>query len=122
MTDAPQSHDAYATLTGLIALLVDSKACAKRIDELQKLEERIAAAQARLDADRAEYDQHVAATKAELAAREAVVAGRLVRAMQLEAQHPEVSEEGTPEVFPFDPNLNPGTRSHTGLVRARHHE
>jgi hypothetical protein len=121
MTDPMQNSDAFAAVTGLIALITDAKACGKRLDELRRLSAETAEAQAKLDADRAAHEQKIAADRAELAAREAKVADRLVRAMRLEANPP--SEQ--PEYFdpvPFDPNLLPGTRGPSGLARDRGNE
>jgi hypothetical protein len=111
MSDA--SHDAYATLTGLIALLADSKATAKRIDELRKLEERTAAAQVKLDGDRAEYARTVAIEKSaadeqekRIRAREVAVAiaerGLVAREQALIAK----LNESRPPRYPYDPNLS----------------
>jgi hypothetical protein len=69
---------AYETLSGLVALLADGKATAKRIDELRKLEERTAAAQAKFDAEKAAHDRAAAAAEAEMIAREAAVRKREV--------------------------------------------
>jgi chorismate mutase len=108
--------DAFAAVTGLIALITDPKACAKRIDELRKLIEQAEKAQAQLAAERAAHEAKVAADKAELAAREAKVADRLFRAMRLEKEPPSERPEYF-DPFPFDPNLLPGTRGPTGIAR-----
>lgn len=121
MSDAPQS-DSFAAVADLLALIAQPADCAKRLAELKASLAAIAKAQAKLDTERAEFDRQVAVTKAELAEREERVAKRVLRAVQFEAQHPQVSEEETLEAFPLDPNFGPGTRSHTGLTRARHHE
>jgi hypothetical protein len=108
MTDT--SPDAYATLTGLVALLADGKATVKRIDELRKLEDRIAAAQAKLDADTAPFE----ATKAALEAREAAVRDREER---VDAAEKKWILAQPIDRFAPSPNLDPGGMSHSGLTR-----
>jgi hypothetical protein len=116
MTDPMQNSEAFAAVTGLIALVTDAKACAKRIDELRKLVEQAEKAQAKLDADREAYERKIAADKGELAAREQKTAERLYKAMRLEAEPPPARPEYF-DPFPFDPNLLPGTRGPTGIAR-----
>jgi hypothetical protein len=66
MTDAPE----FAAVAGLIALVTDAKACAKRFDELRSLSDQIAKSQAKLDSARAEHDRAAAAAQADILARE----------------------------------------------------
>jgi hypothetical protein len=56
----------FAATTALIALVIDAKACAKRLDELQRQIEAAAKAQAKLDADREQHEREVTAAKAAL--------------------------------------------------------
>jgi septal ring factor EnvC (AmiA/AmiB activator) len=116
MTDPMQNSDAFAAVTGLIALITDPKACAKRLADLQQQLAAAAKAQAKLDADREAYERKVAADKAELAAREQKIAERLYKAMRLEREPPRDPVDPD-DRFPHDPNFGPGTRSHTGLAR-----
>ena len=81
MGDPSQTSDAFAAVTGLIALVTDAKACAKRLDELQRQIEAAAKAQAKLEADREQHERSVAAAKAALDAREAALRKREVEAM-----------------------------------------
>jgi hypothetical protein len=110
MTDT--SPDSYATLTGLIALLADSKASAKRIDELRKLEERTAAAQVKLDGDRAEYARTMAIEKSAADEQEKRIRAREVSVAIAERNLAEREQslivklnESRPPHFPHDPNL-----------------
>jgi hypothetical protein len=107
MTGTP---DAYDTLTGLIALLADSKAATARIAELQKLERQIARAQAQLAIDREAHDRKAA----ELDAREAALQ---VREEAVTAAEVEYFQQQPRERFPLSGNGDRFTRSYSGLVR-----
>jgi hypothetical protein len=96
----------FAGTVALIALITDTKACAKRLDELRRLGAETPEAQSKLDADRAAHEAKVKADSAELAAREAKVAERLYRAMRLEREPP-VDPVDPDDQFPFNPNLLP---------------
>jgi peptidoglycan hydrolase CwlO-like protein len=108
MTDT--SPETFAAVADLIKLVVDAKACAKRVDELQKLVATAAAAEARLAADTATH----AATKAALEAREAAVTER---ERVVAADEAALREQREPEKYPLSANLEPGGRSHSGLTR-----
>ena len=102
------SSDGYATLRELVALLADSKATLKRIDQLQKLESEIAKAQAKLDADRATHDRAVATAEAEMIAREAAVRKREVEVSIHErdlAAREKIIADARPPRYPHDPNM-----------------
>jgi hypothetical protein len=116
MTDA--SPEAFAAVADLIAIVADPKACAKRLADLRAQIDAATAAQAKLDADRLEHDRKVAADTAALAKREAALRMHQAELMGREAAMAETARiRGLPESFPLDPNLGPGTRSHSGLVR-----
>jgi hypothetical protein len=110
MSDA-QHPDAFAAVTNLIALVSDPKACARRLDELQKLEGQIAGAQAQLAADREQHDRRAA----ELDTREASL---LTREEACAAAEAEYFSKQEPEKYPLGANGERGTRSHSGLVRS----
>ncbi len=100
------SSDGYATLRELVALLADSKATLKRIDQLQKFESEIAKEQAKLDADRATHDRAVAAAEAEMIAREAALRKREVEVSIHErdlAAREKVIADARPPRYPSDP-------------------
>jgi hypothetical protein len=117
MSDS-QNSDAFAAVTGLIALITDAKACSKRLAELQQQTDAATKAETKLAAERAAYEAKVAETSADLKAREEKTADRLIRAMRLEKEPP-VDPVDPDDRFPFNPNLLPGTRGHTGLARER---
>jgi hypothetical protein len=106
------TSETFAALADLIKLIIDAKACAKRVEELAKLSADTATAQGKLDADSVLH----AATKADLEAREAAVTER---ERILTAWEQEASDRGAREKvpFPFDPNLGPGSSSWSGLSR-----
>jgi hypothetical protein len=56
----------FATVTTLLAIVADAKACGKRLRELQKQTAAAARAEASLAPARAAHDAHVARTQAEL--------------------------------------------------------
>jgi chromosome segregation ATPase len=60
------SDDAFAAVTGLIALITDPKAAKARLEALQKAAAAIETAQARLAADREAHEREVAEAKADL--------------------------------------------------------
>jgi hypothetical protein len=106
------TSETFAALADLIKLIIDAKACAKRVEELAKLSADTATAQAKLDAAKPIHDQ----TAAALEAREAAAAERERILTEWER---EASERGARENFPypFDPNLGPGSSSWSGLSR-----
>jgi hypothetical protein len=112
MSDA-ESFDRVFTL---LAVVADARGCKARLSKLKKLEERTAAALAKLEADRAAYEAKVAETTADLKAREEKTADRLLKAMRLEKNPPSEPKEYY-DPFPFDPNFGPGTRGPSGLAR-----
>jgi prophage DNA circulation protein len=114
MTDTP-TPETFVAVADLIKLVIDAKACAKRVDELAKLSAETATAQANLDTAQAVHDQ----TAAALAAREAAVTERerILTAWEQEACDRGVREKVP---FPFDPNLGPGSSSWSGLSRAEY--
>jgi septal ring factor EnvC (AmiA/AmiB activator) len=63
----------------LLAVIADAPGCKARLAELQEQVTAAAKAQAKLEAERAEYDWHVAATKAELHEREQALRSRQVK-------------------------------------------
>jgi hypothetical protein len=101
---------AYDTLSGLVALLADTKACAKRIDDLRKLVEQAEKAQAQLAIDRETHDRKAA----ELEAREAALVTREEVCAAAEAEY---FQQQPRERYPASPNLDPGGMSHSGLTR-----
>jgi hypothetical protein len=118
MTDP--SPEAFAAVTGLIALITEAKACGKRLADLQAQMGAVTASQAKLDAARAEHDRKVAADTAELAEREAELRQREVAAMIKENELAERDRRYAAELpprYPFDPNLGPGSQSWSGLSR-----
>jgi hypothetical protein len=110
--------EAFAAVADLIRLIADPDGCAKRIRELQKHGDQLAKAQAKLETERAEHDREVAAETAGLAEREAALRMHQAELMGREAAMAETARiRGLPESFPLDPNLGPGSRSHSGLAR-----
>jgi hypothetical protein len=110
--------ETFAAVADLIRLIADPDGCAKRMTEFRKLGDQIAKSQAKLETERAEHDRKVAAETAELARREAALRMHQAELMGREAAMAETARiRGLPESFPLDPNLGPGTRSHSGLVR-----
>jgi hypothetical protein len=118
MTDA--SPDTFAAVTTLIKLVVDAKACAKRLDDLQRLADQVAKAQATLDADRGTHHRELATAEAVTNAREAKLRDREVKVAIAErdlAAREKVIADARPPRFYDDPNLGPGGRSPSGLTR-----
>jgi Skp family chaperone for outer membrane proteins len=68
--------DVFTAVTNLIALIADPKAAGKRMSELQQQVERAEAAAAKLETTRQAHDQKVAADRAALEARTAVLVKR----------------------------------------------
>jgi hypothetical protein len=64
----PPGDSDFDRLMALVAVVADAKGCAQRIKELRAAVDAANRARAALDAIRAEHDQHVARTTAELAA------------------------------------------------------
>jgi hypothetical protein len=60
------AFNAVTALIALIALITDPKACAKRLAELTKAAQEVAAGQAQLAADREAHEREVAEAKAGL--------------------------------------------------------
>ena len=106
MSDA----DAFDRVFALLAVAGDVRGCKARLARLKKLEERSAAAQAKLDADSASFE----ATKAELEAREAAVKDREER---VDAAEMALIKEQPADRYPLSANLEPGGRSYSGLSR-----
>jgi chromosome segregation ATPase len=109
MTDV--SPDAFERAFTLLAVVADARGCKARLGRLKKLEERTAAAQAKLDADSASFE----AIKAELEAREAAVKDREER---VDAAEMALLKAQPAERFPLSANLEPGGRSYSGMSRA----
>jgi hypothetical protein len=65
--------DAFVTLTTLLAIVADAKACGSRLRELQKQTAAAARAEASLAATRAAHDAYLARTQAELDKRQAKI-------------------------------------------------
>jgi chorismate mutase len=110
----------------LLSAATDAAGCKQRLAELRKELTSLDKAQAELAAAREAHAREVAEASAELDRRRTKVAEseadlRLRRAAfdQREASR-ETPTSSAPD-FPFDPNLNPGTRWR-GLTRANHHE
>jgi hypothetical protein len=106
MTAGPP--EAFDALANLIALVTDAKACAKRLSELRAQIELATGAQVKLDADRLEHAQKVAADTAELAGREAVLRKRHVAVSIREREAGEREQrfaDALPPRYPHDPNL-----------------
>jgi hypothetical protein len=119
------SDASFTAVADLIALISDPKACAKRMAELQTLGAEIAAAQAKLDAARAEHDRKITADTAELAEREAAVGQRhvVVSIAEREVAAARARDAAAmPPRYPSDPNFAPGTISHSGLARDHYRE
>jgi hypothetical protein len=106
--------DAFAALAGLIALIIDAKACATRLAELRKLVDQAEKAQAQLAADRETHAATAAAAAAALEAREAALVTREEACAAAEAEY---FQQQPRERYPASPNLEPGGRSHSGLTR-----
>jgi hypothetical protein len=106
MSDA-ESFDRVFTL---LAVVADARGCKARLSKLKRLEERTAAALAKLEADSASFD----ATKAELDAREAAVRDREDR---VDVAEKELILAQPKERFPHGANGEPGSRSHSGMSR-----
>jgi hypothetical protein len=111
--------DAFADAFALLTAAADVKGCEARITKLKKLSEQVAAEQAKLDAeartlgtDKAALDEQ---TKAVCEREVAVaIAERALRADQQALAADRRAMAPTPG---FDPNLNPGSRSWSGLTR-----
>jgi hypothetical protein len=117
--------DAFEDAFALLAAAADVKGFEARITRLKKLSEQVAAEQAQLEAARIANERAFAEATADLDRRRSKIAQdevelRLRRDAfdQREARR----ETSSADPFPFDPNFGPGTRSHTGLAREKHHE
>jgi hypothetical protein len=122
MTDT--SPEAFAAVADLIRLIADPDGCAKRIRDLQKLGDQLAKAQAKLDADRAASAAAVTvADEREKTLRDREVKVTLGERVLTTGLHELAAarRELAPR-FNFDPNLAPGTRSHSGLTRDEYRE
>jgi putative heme degradation protein len=100
--------DPFAAVAGLVALITDVKACAKRLDELRATIDAAEKAQAQLAADRAEHERRVAVDTAELAERDGAVRKRHLAATILEREVNERAQRfaaDLPPRYPHDPNL-----------------
>jgi peptidoglycan hydrolase CwlO-like protein len=119
-----ESPDTFSAAIALIGLAVDPKACAKRLDDLQKQLDKTAAAAAKLEVATAAHDQKVAAAKADLDARGAAVLKREaalgIAEGRLAAREKAIAAV-TPPRFTADPTGAPGTISHSGLAREAYH-
>jgi uncharacterized protein YfcZ (UPF0381/DUF406 family) len=113
------SDDTLTSVASLIALITDAKACAKRLTELQAKLDAAEEAQAKLDAearslaaDKAAVDEQIKAVRerevAVAIAERALHAGQQALAADRRAMAPTLG---------FDPNLNPGSQSWSGLTR-----
>lgn len=107
--------EAAADVNVLLALIVDPKAAKARLEALQKATAEVETGQAKLAAERAAFERETTETKAQLASRWTMLTER-ERAAPPPAPPPEPVD-----AFPHDPNFNPGSKSHTGLVRDRHY-
>jgi hypothetical protein len=115
--------DVFADAFALLAAAADVKGLEARIMRFKKLSEQVAAEQAQLAADREAHGREVAEAKAELDRRRAgIVADEAELRLRREALNIRTPSRSSAADFPHDPNFNPGTRSHTGLVRDRHHD
>jgi hypothetical protein len=104
------SPDAFEAAIALLAAAADARGCKARLIKLKKIEERVAVAQAKLDADTGTFE----AIKAGLDAREAAVKDREER---VDARENELILKQPKERFPLGGNGEPGTRTHSGLTR-----
>jgi hypothetical protein len=106
MTD--HSPETFTAVADLIKLVVDAKACAKRVDELAKLSAETATAQANLETERAAHDRKATADTAELAEREVALRKRQVAVSIAEREVNERAQryaDALPPRYPHDPNL-----------------
>jgi hypothetical protein len=106
MTDP--SPEAFAAVTGLIALITDAKACGKRLADLQAQMGTVTVSQAKLETERAEHDKKVAAETAEFAEREAAVRKREVAVAFAERDVNERAQRFAaeqPDRYPPSPNF-----------------
>jgi hypothetical protein len=101
--------DAFDAALALLSAAADARGCKARSKKLRLQERRTTAALARLDTAREKH----AATKAELAEKEAAL---VERERVLADWEQEARLRGPKERFPFDPNFAPGS-SCRGLAR-----
>jgi hypothetical protein len=117
------SDDTFADVAALIALVVDAKSCAKRLDELRRATQEAETARAALEAARVANQTAISEAHADLDKRRARTAeGEIELRLKREAQNPVAPVPDAAEKYPFNPNFPPGSRSHTGLAREKHHE
>jgi hypothetical protein len=102
--------DAFNAALALLAAAADARGCKNRLKKLRLQERRTTAALAKLDAAREKH----AATKAELAAKEAALKVR--EEACVEAEH-EYRAHLPRERYPLSANGEPGTTFFTGMAR-----
>jgi septal ring factor EnvC (AmiA/AmiB activator) len=118
--------DPFAAVAGLVALITDVKACAKRLDELRATIDAAEKARAQLEAARIANERAFAETKADLDRRQTRLSeGEGELRLRVSAFNGREARGEWPtsieDRFPSDPNLGVGTQWR-GLVRDIHHE
>jgi hypothetical protein len=111
--------DTFGTVADLIGLIVDAKACSKRLAELQTTIDAAQKAQAQFAADRGAHARTVAATDArEGALRDREVKVALAeRTLAAGQQELAAARRATAPQFGFDPNLSAGSMGPGGITR-----
>jgi hypothetical protein len=107
----------------LLSAASDRPAIKARLLELRKEMVAVEKERVALVADREALQKATADANADIERRrEAVLAREIeVRGREDGLRIREASRGAGPDPYPHDPNFNPGTRSHTGLARERHH-
>jgi hypothetical protein len=116
MSDNPES---FAAVSALIALVSDTKSCAKRLAELRATIDAAEKAQAQLDADRAAHARTMAADEERAKSvreREAkLILGE--RDLRVGQEALAAARRALAPRPGFDPNLGCGTMGPGGIVR-----
>jgi hypothetical protein len=106
MSDA--SPETFADAFALLAAAADVKGCEARITKLKKLSEQVAAAQAKLETERATHDRKVVADTAAMDERELKLRDREIKARLQESNLKEREQRlaaEQPERYPPNPNF-----------------
>jgi hypothetical protein len=104
-----ESPDTFAAVTALIALVVDVKACAKRLEELRLAVEAAEKERAQLAADWASHQRTTSDARAELEDKAASLRKREVAVAIKErdlVERERVIAASKPDRYPPDPNFH----------------
>jgi hypothetical protein len=107
--DKMSDTESFTAVASLIALIVDPKACAARLADLQRTIAAAAKAQAELNVERDEFDRRAAAEKAAAVARDTKLRAREaaveIAERDILARQKNLADARPPR-YPFDPNIS----------------